>query len=288
MKIYRRISHNWDKEQVRILRLFNIEVKEGHDWFNIYDANTYTELTPLFRNWNVLDTLGFEFTKKEILSADYCVIDRWNMFGYPMPDNDQGYLYNTYDTKEMCSECGIGKIQNDDFRVKQVPKYLFWGLGWIFDKFFVQTAIYEKMFEPLGIKCRPLRRFKDDSIIESFIQLVIPVIEERLDLSSYFPKICPKCGIAKYTSKVRGYYPLHEHPLPYIYQSKEFFGSGFSANRKLFVSALVRDLMINNGILKLRDFVPCANVKELSIKNEGIMEWLNAGRKIVEISGDFK
>ena len=29
MKIYRRISHNWDKEQVRILRLFNIEVKDS-------------------------------------------------------------------------------------------------------------------------------------------------------------------------------------------------------------------------------------------------------------------
>lgn len=282
MKIYRRISHNWDKNQVQILHLFNIEVKEGNDWFNVYDEKVYSELSPLLGYWNVLDTLGFEFTKKEILSADYCVIDCWNLFGYPMPDIDQGYLYNTYDTKDMCSKCGIGKKQKNDFRVKQVPKYLFWGLGWVFDKFFIQTDIYEKTFKPLGIDCRPLRKYKDNSIIESYVQLVLPVIEEPLDLSSYFPETCSICGATKYTSKACGYYPLHEHPLPYIYQSKEFFGSGFSANRKIFVSALVRDLMINNGMLKLRDFVPCANSKELSIKNTGLIKWEKSerGKKI--------
>ena len=278
MKIYRSISHYWEKDQVHILRQFNIDVQEGSNGFNLYDVKIYSELAPLFMKWDVLDTLGFEFTKKEVLSSDYCVIDRWNLFGYPMPDNDGSFLYKTYDTKEMCRECGVGLEQKDDFRVKKVPKYPFWGLGWIFDEFFVRIDLYEKIFKPLGIGCRPLRKYKDDSIIDSYVQLVIPVIDESLDFSLYDPQTCAKCGVTKYDAKVHGFYPLHHHPLPYIYKSKEFFGDGFSANRKIFVSALVRDKMIENGMLKYRDFVPCAKSEELSVKNQNMLEWQFAGR----------
>ncbi len=280
MKIFRQISHNWDKHQVRILSQFHIDVKEGNDRFNMYDVNTYSKLAFLFENWEVLDTLGVEFTKNEILTADYCVVDRWSLFGYPMLDNDMGYLYNTYDTNNMCDECGIGLIQKDDFRVRKVPKYPFWGLGWIFDEFFVRTDLYEKIFKPLGIECRPLRKYKDDSIIDSYVQLVIPVTDEPLDLSTYDSQLCPKCNIIKYNPKTHGYYPLQAHPFPHIYKSKEYFGAGFSAFRRIYVSAYLRDLMIENKMLRIRDFVPCAKSEELSIKNKGMMEWLNAGRKI--------
>lgn len=74
MKISRQISHNWEKYQVNILRQFNIEVKEGNCRFNMNDANTYSKLASFFRDWDVLDTLGFEFTKNEILTADFCVL----------------------------------------------------------------------------------------------------------------------------------------------------------------------------------------------------------------------
>ncbi len=159
MKVYREISGNWDKNQVEILHRYNIDVEEGIDRFNIYDLNLYKELKPLLDKWEVFDdTLGTEFTKKEVLSAEYCVLDRWNLFGYPMPDNDNGYMELTYDTINMCNVCGIGNIQKDDFRVKRVPKYPFWGLGWIFDEFFVRTDIYEKIFKPLDIACRTVRK----------------------------------------------------------------------------------------------------------------------------------
>ncbi|MBR5653419.1 MAG: hypothetical protein IKX22_04995 [Prevotella sp.] len=280
MIIFRQITSNWDENQIRILHQNNIRVEKGIDRFNIYDLNLYKKMTPLFEKWEVtFDYLGEDFTKKEILSADYCIIKSWNSFGYPMPDNDQGYLYNTYETEEMCSECGIGKIQKEDFRVKKVPKYPIWGLGWVYDEFFVRTDLYEKVFRPLGIECRPLRKNKDDSIIESYVQLVIPVIDEPLNLSLYDSQICPKCGAKKYDAMTIGYYPQQEHPLPYIYKSKEYFGDGFSANRKIFVSAFLRDLMIENGMMRFRAFVPCAKADELSFKNQGIKEWLNAGRK---------
>jgi hypothetical protein len=198
------------------------------------------------------------------------------MYGYPMPDNDNGYMELTYDTINMCNVCGIGNIQKDDFRVKRVPKYPFWGLGWIFDEFFVRTDIYEKIFKPLGIACRTVRKYKknkENQIIEEYVQLVLPVIDEPLDLSYYESLKCPKCGVTKYDAMTFGYYPLQEHPLPHIYKSKEFFGDGFSANRKIFVSAHVRDMMLENKVLRFRDFVPCAKNEELSIKNHDLLKW---------------
>jgi hypothetical protein len=280
MKFYRQITSNWDENQVKILRQYNIDVDTGINYINIYDLDLYLQLIPLFEKWDVgLDFLGEDFTKREILSSGFCIIGFWNMFGYPMPENDGGYLYKTYDTKDMCNECGVGLEQKDDFRVRKVPKYPIWGLGWIFDEFFVRTDLYKKVFKPLGIGCRPLRKYKDDSIIDSYVQLVIPVIDEPLDLSFYKSQTCPKCGETKYEAKTYGYYPLQEHPLPYIYKSKEFFGDGFSADRKIFVSALVRDKMIENGMMGFRNFVPCAKAEELSIKNQGIEEWKRVGRK---------
>lgn len=274
MKVYRKISDNWDKNQVEILHRYNIDVQEGIDRFDISDLNLYKDLKPLLDKWEVIDNLGTEFTKKEVLSAEYCVLVGWNSFGYPMPDNDLGYLYKTYETKYMCHVCGIGTVQKEDFRVKKVPKYPIWGLEWVFDELFVHTDLYEKFFKPLGIACRPLRKYKDDSIIDSYVQLVIPVIEESLDLTLYEPEICKECGVTKYTPKIRGYYPLHKHPLPYIYKSKEYFGGGFSADRKIFVSALVRDFMIESGMLKYYYFVPCAKSEDLDIKNQDLLKWI--------------
>lgn len=280
MHFFRQITSNWDEHQVAILRQHNIKVEVGMDRFNIYDLSLYKEVKPLFEEWEVhLDFIGTDFTNRELLSAEYCVVNRWNTFGFPMPDNDRGYLHNTYETKDMCGECGIELVQKDDFRVRKAPKYPFWGLEWIFDEFFVRTDLYEQIFKPLGIGCRPLRMYKDDSIIDSYVQLVIPLIDEPLDLSTYEFQLCHKCSTLKYEPKPHGYFPLHEHPLPYIYKSKEFFGDGFRAFRKIYVSARLRDLMITKGMTKLGCFVPCASPKELSIKNQGLMEWRNVGQK---------
>ncbi|MBR1402274.1 MAG: hypothetical protein IJ562_11975 [Prevotella sp.] len=284
MKFRRQITSNWDEEQVAILRQHNIKVDVGIDHINIDDLNLYKKLIPLLDKWEAdLDFLGSDFTKKERLSADYCIITTWGAYGYPMPDNDFGYLHNTYETKGMCSKCGTGLIQKDDFRVRKVPKHPFWGLEWIYDEFFVRTDLYEKVFKPLGIESRPLRKYKDDSIIDTYVQLVIPVIDEPLDLSTYDFKLCPKCGIIKYDPKTHGYFPLQEHPLPHIYKSKEYFGDGFVAYRRIYVSAYLRDLMIENKMLKLPYFTPCVKSEDLSIKNEGMMEWINAGRKIKKV-----
>ncbi len=273
MKIYKRIFDNWKKEQTRILHQYGFDVAEGCDVFKIYDKNVYFELRDLFKKWDSSETLGIDFTKKEILSAQYCIINKWRPYGYPMPDDDFGYLNLTYDKDKMCNKCGSNSVQKDVFRVRKVPKYPMWCLEWVYDELFVRKDLYEKIFKPLGIECRSLRKYKDDSVIDSYVQLVIPVIEEPLDLSSYQSQKCSVCGTVKYDVEVQGYFPLQEHPLPYIYKSKEYFGDGFDADRKIFVSGKVRDLMIENGLIKLIDFVPCAKSNELDILNQDLLEW---------------
>lgn len=273
MKVFREISNNWNKEQVELLRQYGIDVEVGCNWFRIYDVKMYLKLQPLFRKWEVLDTHGTSFSKKEILSAEYCVIERCKTCGYPMPDDDQSYLYNTYETKCMCCRCGIGAVQKDDFRVNKIPKYPIWELGWIYDELFVRNDIYEKIFKPIGVESRPLKMYKNDSVIESYVQLVIPTIDESLDLSNYESLTCNECGMTKYDPMTYGYYPLQEHPLSYIYKSKEFFGDGFSASRKIFISAAICEKLIENRVFPYHYFVPCSRTEDLCLKNKPLQDW---------------
>lgn len=249
------IGANWDENQVEILRSYNIKVNAGCDRFEIYDDKIYDELKPLFDKWNVMESFGWDFSKSEILSAKYCIIGSIRDYGYPMPDNDMTWVSNTY--KSFCNKCGIHTLQIEDFRVKKVPKYPIWRLTWVPDELFVRKDLYEKVFKPLGIECRNIRNYKTNEVIDSCVQLIIPVINDTIDVSTHESQKCPHCGVTKYDAKLHGFFPLQEEPLPYIYKSKEFFGPGALAYRKIFVSALVRDLMIENKILSYKWFVPC-------------------------------
>lgn len=255
MKQYRKIIKTFDKSQIEILRQHNINVEVGDESIEL-ELDLYQKLKPYIDGWKAIDVPGVQFTKKEILSAQYCIINRWKTCGYPMPDNDFTWLDNTYES--WCSECGTPSLQKEDFRVKKLPQYPLWGLIWVYDEFFVRTDLYEKYFKPLNIECRSVRMYKNDSIADSYVQLVIPVIEEPLDLSSYSSQICSKCGERKYDAKILGFFPLQEHPLPHIYKSLEHFGDGALSSRKVFVSAEIRDVLINNKFLRLDCFVPCA------------------------------
>lgn len=64
--------------------------------------------------------------------------------------------------------------------------------------------------------------------MEDVFQLVIPIIDESLDLSDRQHWLCPVCGEMKYDFVHKDYpfFPLHEHPLPGIYKTKEYFGAG--------------------------------------------------------------
>lgn len=257
MKTFRQIFANWTIEQVSILHQYNIDVKEGCNSITINEGDVYLKLKPYFKQWQVIDTRAIKYTKKEVLSASFCVLRNWVEGGFPMPDNDNTYIHQTYDLDTYCQNCGIGKVQKDSFKVKSIPKHLFWGLQWIYDEFFVNIEVYNNIFKPLGIDCRTVRLYKDNQIIDSVVQLVIPVTSKKLDMTGYESSVCPVCGSVKYTPVEQVYFPLQKKPECAMYKSMEYFGDGAFAYKKIFISADLKEKLINNKLVKIDGFIPC-------------------------------
>ncbi|MBE6327782.1 MAG: hypothetical protein E7077_12150 [Bacteroidales bacterium] len=258
MKKIVQISGNWSKYQVDVLQKYGLMTDVGCDTFFVEEETLDKNIFQLFKEWKVLVTRVVEFEKKEILDSAFCLIDQCREFGYPMPDDDFGYKELTYSiTNEYCERCDIGKHQKDDFRIKNLPKAKFWSLGWVYDEFFVDKAIYEAVFRPFGVACRSVKNYKKETVIDSIVQLVIPDTDQPLDLSEYEYEICPVCGKIKYHAAVKGFFPIQENPTLHMYKSKEYFGSGGSSSKKVFVSAQLRDKMLESRLMNWRWFAPC-------------------------------
>lgn len=263
MKRIIQISNNWNEEQVTVLRQYGLNIEEGFFSLLVDADRVEPRVLSLLENWDVLIGRGVEFEKKEILSAEYCILIRFNTCGYPMPDCDFGFRDLTYsNTKDYCANCDIQKKQKDDFRIKQIPKSKFWTLEWVYDEFFVDKDVYDTVFKPFGVDCRNVKHYKDDSDVSSFVQLIIPEIEQNLDLGDYEYNTCKKCGRIKYDPSIKGYFPLQETPTLHIYKSHEFFGSGSFAYKRIFVSAQLRDKMLEYKLVKLNYFAPCSQVQK--------------------------
>ncbi|MBR6597300.1 MAG: hypothetical protein IKK68_05055 [Paludibacteraceae bacterium] len=258
MKKIVQISGNWSKYQVDVLQKYGLMTDVGCNTFFVEEETLDKNIFQLFKEWKVLVTRVVEFEKKEILDSAFCLIDQCREFGYPMPDDDFGYKELTYSiTNEYCERCDIVKHQKDDFRIKNLPKAKFWSLGWVYDEFFVDKAIYEAVFRPFGVACRSVKNYKKETVIDSIVQLVIPDTDQPLDLSEYEYEICPVCGKIKYHAAVKGFFPIQENPTLHMYKSKEYFGSGGSSSKKVFVSAQLRDKMLEYRLMNWRWFVPC-------------------------------
>ncbi|MDR2840251.1 MAG: hypothetical protein LBV75_03140 [Paludibacter sp.] len=257
MKAVRQISTWWNSEQIQILNQFGLTVKEGFNNIFIEENELYFKLEPYFKKWDVYNVRGFDYSKEERLNSKYCVIQGWNEGGYPQSENDNGYKKLTYNLDNYCPICGIGFKQKDAFRLKNIPKHLMFGLHWTFGELFFNVDVYKKIFEPLDIKCCDVKLYKSDKVIDSIIQLVLPEIEETVNLSDYVAETCSICRRTKYHPMVQGFFPEHKNPLPHIYKTKEYFGSGAQADKKIIISGTLRDILIKEKIMKYYWFIPC-------------------------------
>ena len=257
MKTIIQIFGNWSANQVEILRQYGIVTEEGCNSIFIEEEKLSENVYSLLKEWRVMLAKGVEFSKKEILQSEYCIIDGCNSFGYPKPDGDFGYRELTYLMTNYCETCGISKTQKDAFRISKISKAKLWSLEWIYDEIFVEKSAYEAVFRPFGIACRCVKKYKKETIIDSVVQLVIPDTDQPVDLSEYEYEVCPVCGSRKYHPAVKGFFPLQENPTLHLYKSKEYFGSGASASKKVYVSAPLRDKMLEYKLAKSYWFVPC-------------------------------
>lgn len=141
MRIIKHIGCNFDAESQAELDRIGISVSLGIDAFELDESDRRWDLIqPWLSRRHPVVTTRTLFTQAELGNATYLnMVASWH-HGFPMPDLDDGYLECTYDTTNMCIECGIGASQRAPFRMSGEPK---WGrndilqLNWVFDAFFV-------------------------------------------------------------------------------------------------------------------------------------------------------
>ncbi|MBQ3382422.1 MAG: hypothetical protein IJG54_03725 [Bacteroidales bacterium] len=267
MKVLREIRVNLDSKQIERLKLFGVKDITHNGLYNICftdNEEVFKMIEPYLTEWDAWIIKYASFTDEEILSAQYCIKQGMNTCGYPKPDKDFGYINLTYNTEHYCNNCGCGAVQKDSFRISKIPKVKICELGWVYDELFVHRDIFEQLLKPLGIKCRDVKKFKDDSIIDSVVQIDIPETNEQLEIpddylfsNEYETSICPICGQIKYDPKIYGFFPLHKKPIAHIYKGFEYFGSGHSAHKKIYISSQLRDTLLKNKLMNLHWLSPC-------------------------------
>jgi hypothetical protein len=259
MKVIYRVCGNLEKYQVKKLAEFNLHFKLGEVDCNEIEEEKFLEVKNYLKDWGLNPSRHVVFEKKEVLDSTYSIVTGYSPSGgYPMPDN---LLYQplTYDISKWCTTCGCGLVQNSEFRLKKVPtiKKKIFGIQWAYDVLFVEKNYYNEIFKPLGVGCKNVRLFKSDSIIDGIVQLDIPTITESLDLHDYQYKVCPICNRRKYFPSPIGFFPVPSNSILPIYLSFEYFGFGASADKKIFVSKELRDVLIKDKNIVWEWFSPC-------------------------------
>ncbi len=197
-----------------------------------------------------------EFTTRELDEARWLQLFAWEN-GFPQPQDLRAYSEVTFDRSRWCDKCGLGKVQNAPFRIKMEPK---WGrraimmLHWVFDEIFVPPAVWETVFKPFGIKCRPVAN-RSGKELQTVAQLVI---DEEVDLVMdrlQVKEVCAGCGRKKYTHSHRGYHPpLAQEPSGAIAKTRQAFGDGWP-QREVIISQDLRQAMLAHQI-RGAEFMP--------------------------------
>lgn len=259
MKIVYHTAHDWKDEHVKIMNSYGLYPKLGFSSIQI-EEEKYKQVEKYLLKWFGNGGIAYsDFTNLERNDAEISVKVTGHTFGYPMPNLDFGYRLLTYDLSLYCESCGVGLKQKDSFRLKNVPKEgkkEFFGIGWVFDEYFVQRKIYDEVFKPLEIDCREVLSYKKDQPFESTVQLIIPESTEELNYNSFSFEECNKCGRIKYQAMPLDFYPKPNEIIAPIFKSYEYFGSGSSAFKRIFVTKDLRDKLIKLKVDNLNWYIP--------------------------------
>lgn len=206
--------------------------------------------------WNVKPVFWrTEFTPHEIESARFLTLGAWNN-GFPQPQDIGEYMRATYDLIHACPECAYGTVQNAPFRLKGEPKWNRRGIMttfWTIDEFFVPPEIWETVFKPFGIECRPVANAKG-KLLNTVAQLVV---SEEVDVftDGLRPLPCNVCHRVHYEWPVRGpFRPFVHEPVGAMAKSRQAFGTGHPFRAVFISQELARAFKAHN--LRGATFVP--------------------------------
>lgn len=261
MRRFRHLKSEWTEDDIRYLAEKGFSIEWKFESIRLPENSLYFELRKHFADRRISesfsDTYTYEYTKKEVLSSEYCMLRYIHSFGYPVYEDK----FLIYDQSKHCHTCDMDKVQIEDYRMESLPtryKFSMWQfISGPEETVFVYEDFYKHVLEPLGIQCRTVK-MKSGKIRPGVVQLILPIIDEELDLSLHEYEVCPSCGRKRYSLKWNyPFFPLHKHPLPHIYLSKEQFGTGAASSRKIFISTELAKQLMELKQITLRSLIPC-------------------------------
>ena len=277
MKINHRISRHIDDPIWFELEAAGVAVDRGSSTIAVAnvteDDPAWPRVQQILQADGRPDMIDNIFTDDELDAAEWLDVMALGHHGYPQPEKDLGYIEQTYDTATHCSECGIGGVQNNSFRLRAEPKARqsqFIQLNWVFDELFVRAAARKGLQSAgiTGVSFMPAVLHKSGQASAEVMQMQVShVLQPGLHTDELFQVTCKAdneedatttmqrhpnlpeptyCGRVKYHRQNRG--PLRIDcaafkGAPDVVKSREWFGSGGNAFRLIMVSRKFRRLV---------------------------------------------
>lgn len=262
MKVVHHVSFNKKREAKGVLSELGVPMKEGAILCTL-DIEEGHELWPevnkIISEYNLSDLTTTKFTSGELSGALWLVM-RCDIWGYPMPDSNFGYLTESYDLSDYHEASGMGALQVRDFRMKpkiaEKRKDIF-QLNWVPDVFFCNIDVWKNVFMPFGIKCRSVINHASGELFDSIVQLVPQGIQSfNIDeTKASHEKID---GRVKYHAITNGYYPSLAKPKDVtesLFVSEEYWGSGGLAYKATVISDKLYEKIKKHKVKGVR-FIP--------------------------------
>jgi len=221
------------------------------------DADNWDSAIELLRQWDiefgekVSESLRVhtKFTKREMRSADWLAVGAWH-HGYPQPEVGDEYRSLTYDPTDYCDECRVGLRQVAAFRMAREPK---WGkrgimqLYFVYGELFVKPEVWERVFKPAGVLCRPVEN-RSGAELKTEVQLVVEE-DVSVETTGHSTQQCGKCGNARPNQPLRGFFPMmRSRPCRPIARTNEYFESWGEAHRCVLVRKDLYRAIEENGV----------------------------------------
>jgi hypothetical protein len=250
-------SYKEDVNRVSYLYKYNLE------FFVYEDIFSFEKIQNKLKKFDLYRDLLKEYDKMDMENAQWYIIGT-SQYQYPQPEDSYGYRNITFNLDNYCPLCGIGKIQNNPYRLKHEPKQkpnLFWGLHWEYEPIFVREEI-KNIFEKEKINrihfSQPVIH-KSNKPIERFYQLHIETILEKGFITDNANTVTCKinneegrnkndelkcCGRIKYNScRILEFdKKIFSHGNDFCL-TNEYFGSGLSAYRRTIISKKIYEII---------------------------------------------
>ena len=248
----------------------NISFKNVHGLIvlDIFTDNPHwTAIADLLNQVNIPCQSNTVFSKKDFKGAEWISIrSTWHQ-GYPQPASDFGYQSITYSKENFCCSCGSGLVQKSAFRLKKEPN---WGTKHFATLYWVEELFVDSIARRLlevgsfsGVHFREVLNYSGQSSFHNTSQLFVDsIIEPGIVEDTDFirnKKICPACGIAKYTITGIGMPTFSKESFCNacdIVKSSELFGDGKRANRMIIVKRSVYEFLTGKGLTRGLEFTP--------------------------------